>query len=60
MTRMTPTHGWQGRVASALGVILLVALVSRVVWYALAPLIPVATTGLFLLGIAYLLYRWRS
>jgi len=59
MARVTTTSGWQSTVLTALFTVLAVALVAKVVWFLLGPLIPVITSGLFLFGIAYLLFRRR-
>lgn len=59
MSRLTPTQGWQSRVGSALLIVLVTAVVARVVWSLLAPLVPVLTVLALLLGLAMLLFRRR-
>lgn len=60
MSRLSPSEGWQSRVSTALVIVLAVAVVGRVVWYVLAPLVPIVTSALFIFGIAMLLFRRRS
>ena len=59
MTRMNPAPGWQARVGSALGLILLAAIVARATEWLLAPLIWPALVGVVLLGLYGLVFRRR-
>jgi len=53
---MNSSPGWQARVGSALGVILLTAVVARAVDWLLAPLLPVVAVGALLLGLYLLIF----
>lgn len=57
MTKLSPSPGWQGRVASALGLVLAASVVARAMEWLLAPVVPFAVVGVCLLGLYALAFR---
>ncbi len=57
MRYVSPSPGWQTRLASALGLILLASVVARAALWLLQPLVPIAVVGVCLFGIYALVFR---